>query len=297
MRRLRTNARLVRWLAYASIVTGGALIVAGVWYLVYARTVRSGLGSLEYSVPVERRTEWGLGPLPPTGRAGEQTAAGEEEETPSATAPVATSAAIAFPAAAVVAPYPAGLVNPKYWADPMWAGADPYGGYGLPEGFLEVNPREAGLAPAAGRPPTAMGIRAIDLEAAVIELAILDLGDSRAYETPNNVVGHIPGTANPGEVGRGWYFGHLESLVRGEGSVFRNLTRIPDLVKEDPVDVIVRSDGGEYLYRVTATRVVHEDELVLGGSSYASITLVACVPARVYDHRLLVEAELIAVRQ
>ncbi len=94
----------------------------------------------------------------------------------------------------------------------------------------------------------------------------------------------------------GWYFGHLESLIRGEGSVFRNLPRIPDLIKEDPVDVIVQSDEGEFLYRVTDTRVVHEDELRLEDSTYPTIALVACVPARVYDYRLLVAAELIAVR-
>ena len=78
--------------------------------------------------------------------------------------------------------------------------------------------------------------------------------------------------------------------------MFRNLTRIPDLIKEDPVDVIVESDEGEFLYRVTDTRVVHENELRLEDSAYPTITLVACVPARVYDHRLLVSAELIAVR-
>ena len=78
--------------------------------------------------------------------------------------------------------------------------------------------------------------------------------------------------------------------------MFRSLTRIPEMLKEDPVDVIVQNDEGEFLYRVTDTRAVHEDELRLEDSSYPTITLVACVPARVYDHRLLITAELIAIR-
>ena len=128
------------------------------------------------------------------------------------------------------------------------------------------------------------------------ELEIIDLGNSRSYETPDNAVGHIPGTPNPGEGGNGWFFGHLESPLRGEGNVFRRLPEIEELLRQDPVDIIIENDDGGFLYRVVATTVVHQDDLALYGSDGVGVTLVACVPSRVYDHRLLVTAELIAQR-
>ena len=296
LHRLKVRLGSLRWPAYAAMVTGGLLIAAGVSYLIYARVAQSGLASLEYTVPVEARSEWGLGPPQPSPTAPAPTAVPQVQGNPPGTVEATPSARVEFPRAASVGLYPAAWMNPKYWADPVWAGGAPYGGYGLPEGFRLVNARSIAFDPGATGPASGLRIESIGLEAAVIDLAILDLEDSQGYETPNNVVGHIPETANPGEAARGWYFGHLESLVRGEGSVFRGLTRIPDLIKEDPVDVIMESDRGEFLYRVTDTRVVHEDELQLETSSYPTITLVACVPTRVYDHRLLVTAELIAVR-
>ena len=298
LHRLRVGSRSRRWLSYAAIGTGVLVIAAGVTYLIYARVARSGLPSMEYTVPAEQRSEWDLGPAAPTPTkaAAVPVAGGSPTATAATAGAVSVSAAVEFPPPAGGGLYPAAWMNPKYWADPFWAGADPFGGHGLPDGFRRVNARGVNLDAGTTAHASRMRIPAVSLDAGVIDLAILDLEDSRAYETPDNVVGHIPGTANPGEAAMGWYFGHLESLVRGEGSVFRNLTRIPDLIKEDPVDVIVQSDEGEFLYRVTDTRVVHENELRLEDSAYPTITLVACAPARVYDHRLLVGAELIAVR-
>jgi len=295
MRRLRPGWRFPRWFPYAAIAVGGILVATGVSYLIYARVARTGLSELAYEVPPEQRPELGLGPPPaPTATAA---AAPEASPGPSSVATEAPHPAIvrlAEPESRGI--YPAAWVNPKYWSDPYWAGSDPYGGRGLPAGFERVDARNVTSAIGGGSAASAVRIEAIGLDAEVIELDIVDLEDSRAYETPKNVVGHIPGTANPGEPAGGWYFGHLESLARGEGSVFRNLTRIPGLIKEDPVDVVVANTDGEYLYRVTGAAVVHEDDLELADSSYSTITLVACVPAKVYDHRLLVSAELIAVR-
>ena len=109
-------------------------------------------------------------------------------------------------------------------------------------------------------------------------------------------MGHIPDTANPGEGGNGWFFGHLESPLRGEGNVFRRLPEIRRLAEQDPVDIIIENDDGAFLYRVVATDVVHQDDLSIYDSGGSEVTLVACVPTRVYDHRLLVTAELIAQR-
>ena len=212
-----------------------------------------------------------------------------------------------FDARALVASYnsiyPALAMHPKYWRAPATAGSDAYtfGSVMRPDGFLSLSadrgePR--GTAPDAAH----VAIPSIGVDSAVANLAILDLGDRREYETPNKIVGRIPQKANPGEIGATWLFGHLESPIRGEGDIFRRLPEIPNLLKMgDPVYVEVRNEAGdEFLYQITETKVVHRDDLapfVYGEDpDKAVITLVACVPRMVYDHRILVIGELVGVK-
>ena len=204
-----------------------------------------------------------------------------------------------FPQSIFATIYPGYQIHPKYWSQPLWAGSDPFPHEetSLPSGFRAASDSDLVAAQAVSARAQSIRIPIIDVESSVEELAILDLGDSRAYETPKNVVGHIPETSYPGEAGNGWFFGHLESPIRGEGDVFRRLPRIPVYLNEgDPVYISVESDTGEYLYQVTETRVVHADDLELYDSEDATITLVACVPRLVYSHRLLVTAKLVGVK-
>ena len=135
----------------------------------------------------------------------------------------------------------------------------------------------------------------MEIDSTVIELSIQDLGDRRAYQTPSNAVGHIPETSDAGENGEGWFFGHTESPILDEGSVFFNLQQVPGLLRNgEEVRVITGNGTEEFLYRVTGTRVVHEDDLALTAGGGPQIHLVSCVPRLVYDHRLIVDAELIA---
>jgi sortase (surface protein transpeptidase) len=60
--------------------------------------------------------------------------------------------------------------------------------------------------------------------------------------------------------------------------------------------VTLESDDAEYLYQVTATDLVHEDDLRLYGSEEATISLVTCYPRLRYDHRLIVTARLIGIK-
>ena len=304
----RRRTRAGRAAAYFFVGFGSLLAAAGIAYLVWAQVARSRLDELEYSVPETVQDGWlrpaPLEAAPASGGEGAETAsarrepalpASQEPEGPATGAPPSGGAADAprFDFASV---YPADQTNPKFWDRPDLAGTGPYGGPGLPDGYEFVSRfdifRAAGGLETANR----IAIPAIEVDAAVKELEIIDLGDSRSYETPDNVVGHIPGTPNPGEGGNGWFFGHLESPLRGEGNVFQRLPEIEELVRQDPVDIIIENDDGGFLYRVVATSVVHEDDLALYGSDGAELTLVACVPTRVYDHRLLVTAELIARR-
>ena len=153
-------------------------------------------------------------------------------------------------------------------------------------------------APPVGSLPPAihMLIPAIGVDSPVEELSINNLGDSRLYETPKQVVGHIPETANAGEKGTAWFFGHLESPIKGGGSVFHDLPRIPEMLhNEEEVYAVLKSDEGGFLYRLTGSEVLAEDDLRLYDTGEASIRLVTCVPPLYYDYRLIIWGELVGV--
>ncbi len=199
--------------------------------------------------------------------------------------------------------YPALQTHPKFWDEPTWAGGEPYlyaaaVPEGLPHGFHHISAEDGALRRGQGAPTERIAVPLIGLNSNTTELGIVDLGNSRAYETPKNIVGHIPSSANPGERGNAWYFGHLESPIRGEGNVFHRLPEIPDLLRNgDNVYVeLDASDGRTFLYEVVRTEVIHRDELSLYGSDAADLTMVTCVPRLVYDHRLVVTAELVGMR-
>ena len=165
----------------------------------------------------------------------------------------------------------------------------------LLNGFSPIG--ETGVTLADIPPSTRILVPAIGVDSTVSELAILDLGDSRTYESPDNTVGHIPESANAGETGTSWFFGHTESPISREGSVFFNLQKVPEKLRNGE-DVFIITDNGinQFLYRATSSRVVHQDDLRLDASPKADIKLVSSVPRFVYDYRLVVSGELIALR-
>ena len=190
--------------------------------------------------------------------------------------------------------YPGALLPVRLWAAPRGT-LD----LAAPElqGFTSVSgdgrPSLSGMMGRAER----IAIPALGIDVAVEELEISDLGDSSAYETPKFVVGHIPETPNPGSHGNGWYFGHLESPLGGEGNVFSRLPLIPGLLRDgEEVHVVLSSEGREYLYAVSETDIVHQDDIALYQAGDARITLVTCFPRLKYDQRLLVTAKLIGIR-
>ena len=121
---------------------------------------------------------------------------------------------------------------------------------------------------------TNINIPSIGLSSKIKELSILDLENSRTYETPKNTVGHIPETGNPGELASGWFFGHLESPIRGEGNVFKNLPKLARFLREgNQVFIILDSIDGSFLYQAHTTNVVHKSELVVEVNKDSSISL------------------------
>ncbi len=142
---------------------------------------------------------------------------------------------------------------------------------------------------------TRIRIPAINVDTVVHDLRVVYTNQSYAWETPKHVVGHIPTTGRPGTGGQGWYFGHLESPIRGEGNVFSRLPEIPELAKGNPIYVFLETEGVKYVYQVYQTSVMHQDDLKITDSGERDITLVTCTPRFYYDHRLLVTAALVGV--
>ena len=264
---------------------GAALIVVSGVYI-YSRT-RSGSDATEfiYSVPEENlgghlgRAAVAVPPAPVTG----ERPIPLEQKAPD----VAGFAGL----------YPGNLLNPKYWSEPEWAGSDPFGGPTIPDGFIPVLSTDLFRDFDPSLDATGMRIPAINVNSSVVELAILDLGNQRAYQTPDNTVGHIPATANAGEANGSWFFGHTESPTLGEGSVFFNLRDIPDKLRRGEEVYIITDNGqDQFLYRVTSSQVVHQSDLRLYETGLATIHLVSCVPRLVYDYRLIISGELIATK-
>jgi len=192
--------------------------------------------------------------------------------------------------------YPANQTNPRFWADPLFAGTGPFGGPSIPDGFEFVSNLDALRSNDVSGEAKTILIPSIDLIAPVAELSILEEDAAARYEQPINLVGHIPETPNPGQLGNGWYFGHLESPILGEGNIFNRLPEVVEMIKNDPVDVIIETDDEAFLYRVTGSIVIRKEDLALYRTPTATVTLVASFPSRVYSHRLLITAELIAAR-
>ena len=142
-----------------------------------------------------------------------------------------------------------------------------------------------------------MRIPIIGLEIGIIELHAEPFGDGEKYAAPPFMLGIIPGQPNPGEIGNTWLFVHLESPIRGEGSVFRDLPKVHDLLRQgQPVYVIIDSDDGSFLYQATEFRIMHRDDLRLWSSTGRIATLVSSWPRFKYVERVVVTTELVGVR-
>jgi LPXTG-site transpeptidase (sortase) family protein len=159
------------------------------------------------------------------------------------------------------------------------------------------NPKNLNITSKSFSNPIGIEIPAIHLSSQIKELEIIDTGSSKEYETPDNVVGHIPNSSNPGEPGSIWLFGHLESPIRNEGSVFSQIPEIYELIENgNTVHIILTSSDGKFLYKVTEFTVIPKEQLILKDSENTSLILVTCWPKFVYDERIIVGSILVGVQ-
>jgi sortase A len=118
---------------------------------------------------------------------------------------------------------------------------------------------EAPLAAAADGLIGRMEISRLGLSAVVVEGI-----DKR---TLRRAVGHIPGTALPGQSGNVGIAGHRDTFFRP----------LKDIQVDDIITLTTR--GGEYRYRVVSSRVVSPDDVeVLNPAGNEVLTLVTCHP-------------------
>lgn len=91
--------------------------------------------------------------------------------------------------------------------------------------------------------------------------------EGTSYATLQRAVGHIAGTAQPGQAGNVGISGHRDTF-------FRPLRKI------HPDDVITLTTlAGKFNYRVVSTRIVDPSEVsVLEAGTSESLTLVTCYP-------------------
>lgn len=187
-------------------------------------------------------------------------------------------------------------IDASAWDDPLGYEPLDYREEVLLQGFTPMSMSQA--LPLGSQPQaTRVMLPELGIDSRVSELSILNLEDSRAYQTPDNAVGHIPESANSGEAGSSWFFGHLESPIVGEGSVFFQLPKIADQLRNGK-EVFVITDNGtrQYLYQITSTEVVHQDQMRLYDTGQANIHLVTCVPRLDYSHRLIANGKLVGVK-
>ena len=316
----KLHRRLLRFVALSLVVLGLGLLGGGIaFFVIFDKSTEELEDQFNVTIPSSQPTPGvnGDAALQPTSPEGELAAARREsqttptpepapatlEPTPTTATTVAVSpeepAPTSLPIEVITAAqlYPGENLRAVYWANPLAYEPLSFIIPNLLEGFSPADPL---AAPAQGTllsPLRRLIVPSIDVDSEITELRILNLGDSRAYETPKNVVGHIPETASAGEAGTTWLFGHLESPIRNEGNVFSQLPKIPGLLRKgEEVYAIVESDTAAYLYRIVESKVVPQEDLRLTDADRSSLVLVACVPRLIYDHRLLITGELVGIR-
>ena len=145
-----------------------------------------------------------------------------------------------------------------------WKGVKPSIGSGehLPPVPAETNRAKVESLRMAGREGSLLG--QIEINAIGLQVMILEgIGDG----TLRRAVGHIPGTALPGQAGNVAIAGHRDTFFRP----LRNIR------KDD--EITLTTLNGSYRYRVDSTKVVEPEDIgVLDDSDDAILTLVTCYP-------------------
>ncbi|MBI4320243.1 MAG: sortase [Chloroflexi bacterium] len=135
-------------------------------------------------------------------------------------------------------------------------------------------------------PTTRIVIPKIRVDSRVVEAKVIN-GE---WQVPRFLVGHLEGTANPGEDSNVALSGHIESI--NAGNVF---ARLEELGPGDEVTLF--AGDREFVYQITETLVVANDDLsVVAPTPSETLTLITCTGiwnpfTRDYDKRFIAIGE------
>jgi sortase A len=125
-------------------------------------------------------------------------------------------------------------------------------------------PGDATHAPLRARPAAGEMIGRVEIPRLGVSVVVRAGSDARTLRL---AVGHIAGTALPGEDGNVGLAGHRDTFFR----------RLRDIRPDD--EIRVATPGGVFTYRVERTVVVQPDDVwVLDPTDEPSLTLVTCYP-------------------
>ena len=112
-----------------------------------------------------------------------------------------------------------------------------------------------------------------EIDSKVIEIGFSYENGELVWERPVQAVGHIRGTANPGEASNVVMAGHLSSYIRGEGDVFHKL---PEVKPGD--EVWLYSAAGKFIYQVVKRDIVAPDNVeVMAPTTEPTLTLITSI--------------------
>jgi len=150
-----------------------------------------------------------------------------------------------------------------------------------------LEPRLSASVPRPRRQPAAgTVIGRIEIPRLRVSSIVRAGSDARTLQL---AVGHIPGTALPGETGNVGLAGHRDTFFR----------RLQHIRPDDEIRVV--TPDGTFVYRVQRTNVVEpRDVWVLDPTGRPTLTLVTCYPFTYIGsapHRFIVRAELTSPTQ
>ncbi len=142
--------------------------------------------------------------------------------------------------------------------------------------WVQPAPPQPVPTPSVGK-PTRIVIPAIGVDAPIVE--------GVTWEDLKKGVGHLPGSAHPGQRGNMYLAAHNDIF----GEIFRDLEKL-----ELGDEFTVYSGSQQFRYKVTAKRIIDPTDVsVMLPSTKPIATLQTCYPYLVDTHRLVVIGELV----
>ncbi len=125
----------------------------------------------------------------------------------------------------------------------------------------------------------------------IFKLPKLDISENLVEGTGQELlygVGHMPGTAYPGQEGNCVIAGHRGSVVKHP---FRHLDKV-----EEGDRILLEDSENIYTYEVYGSQIVEPSEMwvtQLQEGETAMVTLITCTPVVTFTHRLIVWGRLV----